>query len=699
MIASEVKYDGAGRVTARSRDHFSGSTPVFATFSYDSRSRVLQEVSPAVAEGAAPLTTTFQYQFESGVGKLTETRSDGQTHAEVIKRELLYLPNPEPTLGHITKPFVTSMTSELSQTIRTQFDGLGRSTSVKDDSNMELALGWDGLSRPTERRLLGSEAIHSHFTVQYDDTLLRSTVLNKLTGTQVITQNDFIQRPIWRLTPEEKITFTYDVGGQFSKQRLVDITSSKGISQHYDYDSQGHLITAYLSIDGHDFTTSNEWTFTGQLAKTVNPDGTSITRSFLADGQTLRRIQLADSSGGTRASIELSSYNNVFSRPLVCEFGNGIKSSSSVAAGGGLTNTTMSQGIDVIHQQDWTIDSFSRIGKYGVTGSGSQLISTSTFGYDLAGMRFRFFPCSLVDQISAGQLVNCNQNDSQANSESFSYDLSGNLCTKNGKTFKHDGWQLTSVQDEYGATESVLEYSVGGNLTTKRDGVGTPTSTMKYDSMDRLVELDGTVFVYDYSGRLIKTVSPSSDVTIYPTQTYEFSISPEATTHTAYLFHGYRCASLTVAEGESYMGTVHYFHTDHLGSTIGASDENGELITQYQYDSFGKVTVQGPDVARYKFSGKEQFRSVYYFGARFYDPDVSQLQYLPVLIPEAEATFQTGRFLTLDNYPTSLHQIRPCTFNMYAFARNDPINFIDVNGNVPWWHWYGSRSIILLCAL
>ena len=388
MIASEVKLDGAGRITARSRDYFSGSTPVFATFSHDSRSRVVKEVSPPVAEGAAPLTTTFQYQFESGVGKLTETRSDGRTPAEVIKRELLYLPNSDPNLGHITKAFVTSMTSELGQTIRTQFDGLGRSTSVKDDSNMELALGWDGLSRPTERRLLGSEAIHSHFTVQYDDTLLQNTVFNKLTGTQVITQNDFIQRPIWRLTPEGKITFTYDVGGQFSKQRLVDVTSN-GISQHYDYDSQGHLITACLSIDGYDFTTTNEWTFTGQLSETVNPDGTSITRSFLADGQTPGRVQLADSSGDTRASIKLSSYDNVFSRPLVCEFGNGIKSSSSVAAGGGLTNTTMSQGIDVIHRQDWTIDSFSRIGKYGVTGSDSQFISTSTFGYDLAGMDLR----------------------------------------------------------------------------------------------------------------------------------------------------------------------------------------------------------------------------------------------------------------------------------------------------------------------
>jgi hypothetical protein len=56
---------------------------------------------------------------------------------------------------------------------------------------------------------------------------------------------------------------------------------------------------------------------------------------------------------------------------------------------------------------------------------------------------------------------------------------------------------------------------------------------------------------------------------------------------------------------------------------ITASSETGNTVMQYQYDSFGTVVVDGPDVAQYKFSGKERSGSLYYFGACFYDPEVS----------------------------------------------------------------------------
>ncbi|KAF9061866.1 hypothetical protein BDP27DRAFT_1428507 [Rhodocollybia butyracea] len=60
----------------------------------------------------------------------------------------------------------------------------------------------------------------------------------------------------------------------------------------------------------------------------------------------------------------------------------------------------------------------------------------------------------------------------------------------------------------------------------------------------------------------------------------------------------------THVKGDS--SAVRYFHSDHLGSTIAVSDSGGNIMTQYKYDSFGKVTIEGPDIARYKFLGGEE---------------------------------------------------------------------------------------------
>lgn len=213
----------------------------------------------------------------------------------------------------------------------------------------------------------------------------------------------------------------------------------------------------------------------------------------------------------------------------------------------------------------------------------------------------------------------------EENTLSFAYDESGNLSSKNGRTFVNEGWKLTTVKNLDGSVQSSFDYSLDGNLTGEKDGSGSPKRAMKYDIRGRLIEMDGTTFTYDVVDRLIKTVSPTGEVTIYPNQMHESRRMSVYETHTSYIAHGYRCASLST---ESMFGIkvreaeTHYFHNDHLGSTIAASDVSGNIITLYQYDSFGKASIYGPDVARYKFQNKELFGSIYYFGARFYDPDV-----------------------------------------------------------------------------
>lgn len=283
--------------------------------------------------------------------------------------------------------------------------------------------------------------------------------------------------------------------------------------------------------------------------------------------------------------------------------------------------------------------------------------------------------------------------------EAFAYDDCGNIKSKDGRTFINRGWQLDQVKDaNTGVTEFTFKYSDDGHMVSKIDATGKNTASMKYDSAGHLVGLNATSFVYDYGGRIIKAVLPNGNVRIYPSQTYEVDISVSGdVTHAAYLVHGYRRALLSTTAKSS---DVNYFHTDHLGSTTTVSNSHGDIVTEYVYDSFGQVvSTSGDDIARYKFSGKEMFDGLYYFGSRFYDPDVSSPSF--GFSSLTRQITQIGRFLTLDSYPVDVQNAIPSTFNMYSFSRNDPVNFVDMNGNVPWWHWFvaSSQSIWILLLM
>jgi RHS repeat-associated protein len=100
---------------------------------------------------------------------------------------------------------------------------------------------------------------------------------------------------------------------------------------------------------------------------------------------------------------------------------------------------------------------------------------------------------------------------------------------------------------------------------------------------------------------------------------------------------------------------VSYYHYDALGSVRGLSNEQGKLSAEFDYDAFGNGK-NNKKWNTYRLSSKEfeDHAGLYYFGARYYDPE-------------------TGRWLTPD----------PLGFidgtNKYLYVANNPLNFID-----PW---------------
>jgi RHS repeat-associated protein len=103
------------------------------------------------------------------------------------------------------------------------------------------------------------------------------------------------------------------------------------------------------------------------------------------------------------------------------------------------------------------------------------------------------------------------------------------------------------------------------------------------------------------------------------------------------------------------------FHLgDHLGSSNLVLDDRSTLVNREEYTPYGETSFGSFSKKRYRFTGKERDEEsgFYYHGARYY------MAWL-------------GRWTSCD--PAGLID-GP---NLYRYARNNPINLIDRNGNEP----------------
>lgn len=109
-----------------------------------------------------------------------------------------------------------------------------------------------------------------------------------------------------------------------------------------------------------------------------------------------------------------------------------------------------------------------------------------------------------------------------------------------------------------------------------------------------------------------------------------------------------------------------YYHNDHLGSPVAATDERGGLLWRAHFRPYGERQEDPKDAAfgtvGYTGHAQDKDSGLVYAGARYLDPLV-------------------GRFMAVD--PVGVASRNPYSFNRYAYANNNPHKFIDPDGRMP----------------
>jgi len=248
---------------------------------------------------------------------------------------------------------------------------------------------------------------------------------------------------------------------------------------------------------------------------------------------------------------------------------------------------------------------------------------------------------------------------------SFTYSAIGNT-TLNG--------EAGAGAYNYGAGEQLPHAVRSANgKSYAYDGAGNMVSRggqhLVYDAENRLVEVrtNGAVlatFGYDAEGmRLWKETSTNTQVWIG--STYEEKNGKA-------LFHVFagtrRVVSLdsVALAGASTNEVYHYYHPDHLGSTTTLTDRNGALVERTVNSAYGREWSTSGSAFRLsnRFTGQvaDDETGLYYYGARYYDPELARFIQPDTIIPDIG---------------------NPQSWNRYSYTLNNPLKYTDPSGHEP----------------
>jgi len=664
---TDATYDPLGRKKTVSNPYRTTSDPTYGvtTYNYDALGRVIQVIPPDGTSTSNNISTAYLGNCSTvtdQTGKQRKTCGDA--------------------LGRLVQVFEPDATGNLVNETDYQYDALNNllcvhqrgtdTTADKTCTDASVPASW----RPRK------------FTYNSLSQLLTST--NPESGTITYTYNadglvatkmdargittTYFYDVIHRLTKKTysdttpQVTYWYD-GQTPTGCTPPALTITNGVgrrtamcdaagSEVWSYDQMGRVLTEKRTTNGVTKTTGYTYNLDGSLATVTYPSGRVITYTTSAAGRALSAVDVANSINyataalyappGTRSSLQHGTniVPTIFydKRLQPCRIS--VKTS-------GTAPTQCSDGSHLGNLLDLTYGY-----NLGVSDNGNVAQITN----NLNSARTQTFSYDSMNRVSTA----LTQGTSGAScwGLDYSYDVYANLKTVSLDAARPScpWFTLTAgVDTNNRITNTGLSYDAAGNVLS--DG----SFSYTWDAESELKTAAGITYTYDGDGR---RVQKSNGKLYWYGTTGDILDESDASgniTDEFVFFGGSRIARRNISSGN-----IYYYLADHLG-TSRMIVQAGQTTACYDadFDPFGSehiVTNTCPQ--NYKFTGKERdsetglddFEARYYssqFG-RFHSADWSAV---PAPVPYAD----------LGN---------PQTLNLYAYVKNNPLNFSDPTGHI-----------------
>lgn len=267
--------------------------------------------------------------------------------------------------------------------------------------------------------------------------------------------------------------------------------------------------------------------------------------------------------------------------------------------------------------------------------------------------------------------------------ETFGYDNMNRLTNAAGKAIAYSAnGNITSI-----AGVGTMEYTHSGKpyqvslITPTGGSVPAREQTVTYTSFQRPSTLSengyNATFTYNSVGDRVKMhlKQGSTDVLTRHYIGGQYEIDKESGVERLYLGGDtYSAPAVYVKEAGSWK--IYYICRDYLGSITHIANADGSLKAEYSYDAWGRLRnpatqvayVPGSEPALFLARGYTGHEHLPWFGlinmnARLYDPAL-------------------GRFLSPDPYVQN--PLMTQHYNRYTYAMNNPLVYIDQDGELAW---------------
>jgi len=248
-----------------------------------------------------------------------------------------------------------------------------------------------------------------------------------------------------------------------------------------------------------------------------------------------------------------------------------------------------------------------------------------------------------------------------------SYNVIGNILSKDGNAYTYDPTKVHAVHTAMGSTYG---YDGDGNLSTIN---GSTALTWKPWNQPDTITVDGATLRFLYDANLQRAVqyTSSTEKVLYlgDLERTVTTTNGVTTTRDAHYIMTPSGRSVEVVWINGAPDSTRYYLTDHLGSVDTVTDANGALIAHLSYDPWGKRRLDTwqpgsptvPPYLRRGFTDHEMLDTVGFvnMNGRIYDPNL-------------------GRFLSPDPVNQDIYTSQ--TYNAYSYVRNNPLSLTDPTG-------------------